>query len=81
MKKTNSISFDEARKIAKKYIELVDCTFIKNELVNELVIVDSSTLTEDFGWVFFYTSKKFLETSEIKYAIGGNAPIIVDKSS
>ncbi len=34
----------------------------------------------DFGWVYFWNSKRFIETGEIQYALVGNAPIIVDRS-
>jgi Immunity protein 35 len=43
------------------------------------VIVDSDTIERQFGWVFFYNSKKFLETREFSYRLAGNGPIIVNK--
>lgn len=46
---------------------------------NELAIVDAATREEDFGWVFFYQSAKFLETRDRQWALGGNAPVIVDR--
>lgn len=33
----------------------------------------------DFGWVFYYNAKEFLETNDIEYALTGNAPLIVDR--
>ncbi len=45
----------------------------------ELVIVEGSTIEKDFGWVFFYNSAEYLRTLDFRYALGGNAPIIVDK--
>ena len=47
----------------------------------ELQIIHESTETHDFGWVFFYNSKKYIETKDISDALGGNTPLIVDKSS
>jgi len=44
-----------------------------------LVIVESETEEHDFGWVFYWTSREYLETNEIRYALGGNAPLIVDR--
>jgi hypothetical protein len=32
-----------------------------------------------YGWIFFYTSRKYLETRDIRYAVAGNGPIIVNK--
>jgi hypothetical protein len=45
----------------------------------EMVILDHATIEEDFGWVFFYNSKKFLDTGELRYALGGNGPVIVNR--
>ena len=47
----------------------------------ELQIIHESTETHDFGWVFFYNSKKYIETKDISDALGGNAPLIVDNSN
>lgn len=65
---------DEARQIASSYakgIERDDC---------ELVLLDSSTIERSFGWVFFYQSKRYLETGEMSDALAGNAPILVEKA-
>jgi hypothetical protein len=32
------------------------------------------------GWIFFYTSREYLETREISAMVTGNGPIIVEKS-
>ena len=45
----------------------------------ELLIVDEHTIETDFGWLFFWNSKEYLETDELKYALAGNAPLIVDR--
>jgi hypothetical protein len=45
----------------------------------EFVIVDDRTLEYDFGWVFFWNSRQFVETGDIRHALLGNAPLIVDK--
>jgi len=46
--------------------------------VTELVIDDAHTREEDFGWVFFWAAKKYLD-GDRQYALGGNGPIIVDR--
>ncbi|MFB6455594.1 YrhB domain-containing protein [Chitinophaga sp. Hz27] len=33
----------------------------------------------EYGWVFFYQSKKFVETRNPMYGLGGNGPIIINK--
>lgn len=45
----------------------------------ELLLLDEHTIEEDFGWVFFYTSKLYYETGDFRYALAGNAPMIVDR--
>ena len=43
------------------------------------VVVDEDTIEKPFGWVFFYDSKKFLETGVFSYRLAGNGPAIVNK--
>jgi hypothetical protein len=45
----------------------------------ELAILSKHTIETEFGWVFFWNSRRFLETDEIQYALAGNAPLIVDR--
>jgi hypothetical protein len=33
----------------------------------ELVVLDEHTIEKDWGWVFFYSSKRYYETREIRY--------------
>jgi len=40
---------------------------------DELIITEARE--KPYGWVFFYTSKRFLETDSMEYAIVGNGPI------
>lgn len=44
---------------------------------DEYIILDSETIEKNWGWVFFYTPKKWHETNDIKYAVAGNAPLMV----
>ena len=63
----------DAEKIALKYVAerqvAANC---------ELQIISELTQEERFGWVFYYDAKKYIETGNPKFAIGGNAPIIID---
>ena len=47
----------------------------------ELVILDDGTITKEYGWVFFYQSKKYLETNDYRDCLAGNSPYIVNKYS
>jgi hypothetical protein len=42
-------------------------------------LLDDETIEANFGWVFFYTSRLFRETGDVRYAVAGNAPLIVDR--
>ena len=44
---------------------------------DEPIIFDEHTIERDWGWVFFWGSRKFEETQDFKYALAGNAPILV----
>ncbi len=48
---------------------------------DELIIVDEATIERRWGWVFFYTSRRWRETNDVQYAIAGNAPVIVEKAA
>jgi Immunity protein 35 len=48
---------------------------------DELVILDESTIEKPWGWVFFHTSRKWLETKDFRYALAGNAPTLVERST
>ena len=45
----------------------------------ECVILDKYTREEDFGWVFFYQSKSFVETGEFSHQLAGNGPIVITR--
>jgi len=45
----------------------------------QLVLLEHKTLTRSFGWVFFYQSRRYVESGDVRDALAGNAPIIVDR--
>lgn len=44
---------------------------------HRLVIVKE--YEHDFGWVFCYNTQRYVDTGDINNALGGNAPLIVDR--
>ena len=46
---------------------------------NELII--SNALEKPWGWVFFYNSKRFLETRDDRHAIAGNGPFLIERET
>ncbi|MBW3643378.1 MAG: YrhB family protein [Actinobacteria bacterium] len=41
------------------------------------IVLDGEPLEEDFGWVFFYNSRRYLEDGDEARALVGNAPVVV----
>ena len=68
------MTYEDARKKVEIYIQIL------SEGENyALAIVEDATIEKDFGWVFFYNSKKYLETKNFSDVIVGNGPILVSK--
>jgi hypothetical protein len=66
------MTFDDARRTVLDYLKQLE-----RDTGCELVMLDSNTLEREFGWVFFYNSKLYVETGDISHALAGNAPIVV----
>ncbi|CAN7483775.1 YrhB domain-containing protein [Pseudoxanthomonas sp. LjRoot143] len=45
------------------------------------IILDDATLEKPWGWVFFYTSRRYHETGDFRYALAGNAPYLVERAT
>jgi Immunity protein 35 len=69
-----SMTKNEAQQIARAHVKAMGQT-----AGIELVMFDQHTIEREFGWVFFYDSKRHIETGNISDAIAGNAPLIVTK--
>jgi len=48
---------------------------------DELVVADEFTIERPWGWLFCRSSRRFLETRDLRDAIAGNAPVLVEKES
>jgi hypothetical protein len=47
----------------------------------DFVVLDEVTREFPWGWVFFYNSRRFIETQDPLEALGGNAPFIVNRAT
>lgn len=65
---------ESAKAIAKCHLDGLAKTGLP-----ELIILDEHTQETDFGWVFFWNSKQYEETGDFRFALAGNAPLIVDR--
>lgn len=43
----------------------------------DLAFVDTLTSCKAYGWILFYNSRRFVETSDELEALGGNGPVVV----
>jgi len=64
---------EQALQAARKHL------LTKYQLGDDAVIfLDSFTRERPYGWVFFYESRRFVETGDIMHAFGGNGPLVAD---
>jgi hypothetical protein len=45
---------------------------------DELVVIDAATRSAPYGWVFFYSTRRYLETRDMVHALGGNGPVVFE---
>ena len=69
------INKEFARRIAAEHIE-EGCKTLDGYT---LVLLDDQTIERNFGWVFFYQSREFLDTGDYSLQLAGNCPLIVDR--
>jgi len=50
---------------------------LHNEEGRSVVILEERTRVKSYGWVFFYQSRKYVETGKIADMLLGNGPVIV----
>lgn len=68
------MELQEAKKLAEKFVNR------KYNVPNDvLVILDDKTIEKEYGWYFFSTSKRFLETKNWKDMVAGNGIVLVEK--
>ncbi|MGH0030471.1 MAG: YrhB domain-containing protein [Myxococcota bacterium] len=45
----------------------------------EHAVDEGKTTSHEWGWVFVYDAKKYIETGDVQYALMGNGPILFNK--
>ena len=73
------ITYDQAWFIAKDYIKPREASLRKYEPDDNLVL-GKSVEFED-GWLFYFTSRKYLETRDSRYRPIGAGPVIVGREN
>lgn len=69
------VTKEEARDLALAHVKSFEA-----EAGLELVLLDGITMEENFGWVFFYDSKRCVQTGNPLDRLAGNAPIVVTRA-
>ncbi|MGG5209415.1 YrhB domain-containing protein [Chryseobacterium sp. MIQD13] len=65
----------EMLQIAERYLKKLE------EEGVEAMISSNDTIKKPYGNIYFYNSKKFILTGDFRYAVGGNAPFLVEKEA
>lgn len=42
-----------------------------------LALLEEMTLDKPYGWVFFYNSRRYVETRNVMQSVAGNGPVVV----
>ncbi len=58
---------------------IANLTILNISTKHNFVILEDKTIERDFGWVFFYVTKEYLETMNPKFLVPGTAPVVVHK--
>ncbi len=69
------IDLETAKKLAVEFLQSKNCR--SND--DHLVILEEHTVEKEYGWIFFYDWKYWLETRDYRYKALGNVPIVVEK--
>lgn len=48
---------------------------------DELVILENKTICKPYGWILFFNTKRYIETANVVYALGGNGPVVVESTT
>ena len=71
------ITLAEATELVRRHLDEVAARHVPDGIV----LLEASTLTRPYGWVFFHNSKAYLETGDVLDLLGGNSPIVVEAST
>ena len=68
----------DAQRLASEYVAALPVELSDDD---KLVVLDEHTIERAWGWVFFYTSRLWNETGDFKYALAGNAPLLLERET
>jgi len=70
------VNCNDALNLANEYL-------LNNWVLEEdsAIILEDKTIDAEFGWVFFYESKNYIDSGDYADMLMGNAPIIINKNT
>jgi predicted SprT family Zn-dependent metalloprotease len=71
------IQYNDAKRLATEYLEQ-KYDLSANE--DHVEIQDEKVFNHELCWVFFYNSKKYIETKDFNFMLMGNSPLFVSKA-
>ena len=71
----------EAQQIAEAYLNQECYSVQRVAQTGPLVIMPERTIAKEYGWIFQYETQKHRETGELQYALAGDFPIVVEKTT
>ena len=72
---SSALRKSEALELVSKKLEEKSCEAV------QYAVVEGSTIEKPWGWIFFYQSKKYLETGLFMHRLAGNGPVFVNKET
>jgi hypothetical protein len=66
-----------AHAAAQAFVESLDTWF--SDPTDSPAIQPDATVELEFGWVVHWNSRRFLETGDVRHALHGNTPLLVDR--
>lgn len=70
------IDHHKAMELAVTYLN--SCYEVEGD---ELVIIEEATIERDYGWIFFFNSKRFLTTLDLSDMVAGGGPVLVEREN
>lgn len=72
------VTIEQAQELALTHARQAWCAL---PVEDEWTVVQASTIERPWGWVFSLSSKLWLESEDLRYAVAGNVPLFVLRSS
>jgi hypothetical protein len=66
---------------SEKALEIARARIASIKSQHEYVLLEKQTQEHDFGWVFFYTTRKHAETGNPKDMVPGDGPLVVERET